>query len=32
MDMDERRCEFAEWKDWLSGDVIDSLLFLNLAG
>lgn len=32
VDMDERRCEFAEWKDWLSGDDICSLLFLNLVG
>lgn len=33
VDMDERRCEFAEWKDWLSGDdICSSLLFLNLVG
>lgn len=32
MDMDERRCEFAEWKeDWLSGDDIDSFVVFEFS-
>lgn len=32
VDMDERRCEFAEWKeDWLSGDDIDSFVVFEFS-